>query len=293
MSVENLVVFCGGCVIIKSTTNQTIRGHMHVITPSSERGFAHLGIILAVAGVVVIGGLVAWRFLGADKAVETATSSLAQKLASAKCDYDDKDLCKFFVSWKEHDSYTMVSTGTDKVTGDKSTLTFEVDGKNTRHTTTGQYAMDTITIGEKTMYLKAANGVWWKQNLKEPEGPNGSDTTPAMDFEEPATGKSEDVATTSYKLLGKEACGKLTCFKYQVLAPGGVDSTEYIWFDTKDYQLRRSLSDSPDMTNETTFSYDHVTVKAPSSFKELGPNQMLMPGESEPTTLPSAADYGN
>jgi hypothetical protein len=263
---------------------------MSEYTLPSERGFAHLGIILAIVGVIGIGGLVTWRFLSAEKATEAVGSSLTQKLASAKCEYNDQDLCKFFVSWKENASYKMVSTGTDKATGAVSTLIFEIDGKNTRHTTTGQYAMDTITIDEKTMYQKAANGVWWKRTLKEPEGPNGAIGSGALDFEEPTTNKSEDVATTGYKPLGREACGKLICFKYQVLEPSNSTSTEYIWFDTKDYQIRRSLSESPQSSNDTVYSYGNITVEAPSSYKELGPNQMLLPGVSEPTTLPTSAD---
>ena len=258
----------------------------------SERGFGHIGIILAVVGVIAIGGLVAWRFMGANKsATDTAADSIAQQIAQAKCEYDDKDLCKFFVSWKAHEKYRMVSTSTDKQTGAKSAMTFEIDGDNTHSVMTGDFASETISIGPRTTYIKAANGVWWKQTI--PEAEKQTTTDPQVDFDEPATDSSQpsDAPKTTYKSLGKEACGTLTCFKYQVVNEGDTSTTEYLWFDTKDYQIRRTTSDNETASTDVTFSYDAVTVKAPASFKELAPNQYLLPGQSEPTTAPSAADF--
>lgn len=265
----------------------------HTSSTSSQKGFAHLGIILAVAGVLVIGGLVTWRFLDAQKSDGSTSLSteLAKKLASANCEYDDKELCKFFVGWKEHKQYKMVSTTTDKESGKKSTMTYEIDGDNTHSILTGEYASETIMIGTRTIYTKTPNGTWWKQTSPETEAPT-TDTTPSVDLEEPEGEESKTKDTSSYKSLGKEACGSLTCFKYQIVDTNRPESTEYIWFDTKSYQLRRSLSEDATFSSNTTFSYDGVTVKAPANAKELGPNQYIMPGENEPTTMPSAADYG-
>lgn len=269
---------------------------MKSLSPRShnQTGFAHLGIILAVVGVVAIGALVAWRFMGTAKdSTASVSSELAQKIASAKCEYDDKDLCKFFVSFKEHKQYKMVTTaaGYEGENG-PTTSTYEVDGDNWRSVTTGQYASEIIMIGEFTTYTKAPNGTWWKQTREPSDAPVDTELTPTdtTDFEEPTTDETAD--PTIYKALGKEACGTLTCFKYQVVDKSSEGTTQYIWFDTKDYQLRRTTYASDGMSSDTTFSYDKVSVKAPGSFKELGPNQYLMPGENEPTTMPTAADYG-
>lgn len=257
---------------------------------SSQHGFAHLGIILAIVGVVVVAGLVAWRFMGANGALNIATGGLSEKLASAKCDYDDKDLCKFFVSWKEHQQYKMV-TSTALEDGSTMSSTYEISGDNSHMVTTGQYASEVIMIGELTTYTKAADGTWWKQTREKTETPDTAvtETTETVDFEEPTAEQAKDA--TTYKALGKEACGDLTCFKYQVLSKGTESTTQYIWFDTKDYQLRRTTYDGGGMKSDTSFSYENVSVKAPANFKELGPNQYLVPGQSEPATMPSAADY--
>jgi hypothetical protein len=43
--------------------------------------------------------------------------------------------------------------------------------------------------------------------------------------------------------------------------------------------------DSESFTTDATFSYDNVSVTAPTGFKTLNSNQTLMPGQNEPTTL--------
>lgn len=257
---------------------------------TNQSGIAHLGIILAVVGVVTIGGLIAWRYLGATSSTST-NDSIAQQLASAKCEYDDKDLCKFFVSWKAHTQYKMVSSTTDKSTGETSIMTYEIDGDNTHSIMTGAYASEIISIGKNTTYTKAANGTWWKQTTQETTPTDVDNSTPDVDFEEPADSDAPEATQPTYKSLGKEACDSLTCFKYQVVYPDNTEQTEFLWFDDKSYQLRHTVNEDASSKSDTKFSYDNVTVKAPSNFKELGPNQYLMPGENEPTTMPTAADY--
>ena len=263
-------------------------------TSSSQSGFGHIGLILAVVGVVTLGGLIAWRYLGAQKSPATsAGTSLAQQLASAKCDYDDKDLCKFFVSWKQHDNYRMTSKSVDKKENSTTSITYDVQGDKTYSLIKSPaFNSTTITVGARTTYILAADGTWWKQTLPENEQTTTTESVPKVELNEPSEETTDTAAPkTEYKLSGKEACGKLTCFKYQVLNPETPGTTEYIWFDDKDYQLRRSTSDSAEFSSDMTFTYDNVVVKVPTSYKELAPNQVLMPGASEPTTIPTAADF--
>jgi hypothetical protein len=92
---------------------------------------------------------------------------------------------------------------------------------------------------------------------------------------------------TTYKNLGTEACEKLTCYKYQVIDTGVPDDTQYIWFDNKDYQLRRTRYEGKDgSVSESTYSYNKFNITVPSPVKELGKNQYLVPGDAEPQTMP-------
>ena len=267
---------------------------MKTSSDSQQYGFGHIGLILAVVGVLSLGGLIAWRYLGAQKpAPSSAATSLAQQLATAKCDYDDKDLCKFFVSWKQHDNYRMSSKSVDKKENATTSITYDVQGDKTYSLIKSPaFNSTTITVGARTTYILAANGTWWKQTLPENEQTTATETVPKVELNDPSEETTDTAAPkTEYKLVGKEACGKLTCFKYQVLNPDVSGTTEYIWFDNKDYQLRRSTSESADFSSDMTFTYDGVVVKVPATYNDLAPNQVLMPGASEPTTIPTAADF--
>lgn len=249
---------------------------------TSQQGFS-LGIIIAIVALVAVGGLVAWRVLGTNNGGDSVLNPVEKKIAEANCEYDDKDLCKFFVSFKQHKSYKMSSVTTSD--GQTSTMSYEVDGDKYHSVMTGDFANETIVIGKDT-YTKAPNGTWWKQTAQT-QNDDEAVSAPEVDYEEPTDDKDQpEAAKTTYKALGKEACGDLTCFKYQVIDPESADQTEYLWFDDKDYQLRRSVSEGPGSKSDTSFSYGNISVKAPDSYKTLQSNQYLMPGQNEPVTLP-------
>lgn len=253
----------------------------------NQSGIAHVVIVLLV--VAVLGGIGAAGYIVMTKnkkaSPEAALNTAVAKAAKEECKkLDDKDLCKFFSSWELSKKYRMSSTDPG---GSKSV--FELDGDKSRITMTGgEYSMDVITI-DKTTYTKAGD-VWYKQTIKTPDQDVAKDYK--QDFAEPEESTETTEDKTTYKSLGKEACGNLTCFKYEVVDPAHADEKQFIWFDTKDYQLRKSRSETKDGVSEQTYEYTNVKISVPSPVKELGPNQYIVPGQSEPMTLPSAADLG-
>src|SRR3712207_952313 len=97
------------------------------------RGVAHVVMILAVVAVVGVAAFAGMRVMKKDKQSNNGSSAeLAKLISEAKCEYDDKDLCKFFVSWKEHKQYRMSSTSTGEGAG---TMVMEVDGDKNRMAT--------------------------------------------------------------------------------------------------------------------------------------------------------------
>lgn len=246
----------------------------------------HVLLIVFVVVTVAAIGLFAWKNM--KKNANEVSGDLTSKLASAKCDYDDKDLCKFFTSYKEHKSYKMTLKNTPKAEGVESTSIIESEGTDKTHMTMNGdgISIETITIGKST-YTKATDGIWWKQTIKEdtPKQEQAPDIT-STKLDEP-TNNEPEAQKTQYKKVGKEACGKLECFKYQVIDPGAEDTTQFIWFDTKDYQIRKMVTENSGAKAEMEYSYENVKISEPSPVKELGPNQYLMPGQSEPTTLPT------
>ncbi len=248
-----------------------------------NRGIAHLELIVLVVVVALIGGA-GYLVYSKNKDNGGTNSSLsdAVKEAAKNCDLDDKDLCKFFASWTDTEKMRMISTST--ADGETTTMTFEKDGDKTYLKSEGGMSYEVITIGDTT-YTKAPNGTWWKQTHKanDQDSPVGDID---IDFEEPSS--SDEAEATRYEKLGKEACGNLSCFKYQVITPGS-DGTEYLWFDDKDYLVRKTRTEYEGTVSEVTFEYDNISISEPSPVRELGENQYLMPGEDEPVTLPSDA----
>ena len=249
-----------------------------------QRGVGHIGLILAVVVVLALGGVGYFVYTkNKDGKLTPEQKALQTALQNAKCDYDDKDLCKFFTSYKVQKYFTINTVSESD--GETSTMLIKTEGEDKSHIKIeGETAYEIITIGNTT-YTKAADGTWWKQTSEDQDTSSQSDVV--TDLDEP---ESTEAAQTQYKKIGKEACGKLTCFKYQVLDPDDTASTNYMWFDDEDYQMRRSLTESSDGKTDATYSYDKVSIKEPSPVKELGPNQYMVPGQTEPTTLPSAGD---
>ena len=70
--------------------------------------------------------------------------------------------------------------------------------------------------------------------------------------------------------MGKEPCdNNLMCFEYKVSESGMVN--QYIWFDTKEYQLRKLVAGSPGGTTEMKLGYKPVTVTAPPAQNVVSP----------------------
>lgn len=248
---------------------------------TKEQGIALIIPIIA-AVVVLIGvlGYVAWQNFVVKGSGNLAMDA-ASKQAREECEKEnDKDICRFLTSWKADQKYRMTS-----VNGDSKSI-FEIDGDKVHMTVTGEVTYDVISI-DKATYTKAGD-VWYKQIVKDP----AQDATAGgkVDFTEPRDDETTETKdTTVYTSLGKEACGDLTCFKYEIVNSENKESKEFIWFDDKDYKLRRTLSQSPQGNSEATFEYDNVTVSVPSPVKDLAEDQYIIPGQSEPQTMPSGA----
>lgn len=251
-----------------------------------QRGLAHLALILVVLAVVGVIGFTGYKVLGGkdkDSSVAgTVTDKAIQEAAKAECDkINDDDLCKFYTKYKTHTNYRMVSKDSK---GTESTI--EIDGENSYMKMGGETQFEIISIG-KTTYTKAGD-TWYKKTEANPQAPKTDDFK--VDLDEPAEETEKDVPEdkTVYKKIGKEACGNLQCFKYQIIDPEAQPTDkQFIWFDDKDYQMRRFTVESADGVNDTTFEYAGVTVKVPSPAKELGPNEYVMPGSNEVMTMPS------
>lgn len=242
----------------------------------NQQGFI-IPIIVAVVVIVLAAGG-AWYYLSHKTGDANPLSALQKTTAglylNPNCDYKDADLCKFLNNWPKQQNYTMAITSTDK-DGAKSTGTFQIDGQTKTHLimSGNDQSYNTITIDNTTYTKDPSDNKWWKQTIT-------TDNTSSQDnfkFEVPSATASAEERTTFTK-EGKEACGNLTCFKYHSMTGNSMDSMEEVWFDDSQYLLRKIESMSTDGSKSTIeYSYDKVSISAPSPIKEATANQTIMP----------------
>lgn len=256
---------------------------MKKLSPLGQRGIGHIEVIVIAIVLALIGLAGWWVISNQNKDTADGGKSLQSIIKNAKCDYADKDLCKFFTGWKEQKHYTITAKQTDEE-GEAFDMTIRAEGDSKTHMQMGgKLNYEVISINNAT-YTKAGN-TWWKQSSQSQNSTNdfSKETVDNYKLKEP----TKEEVEARYKKVGKEACGNLTCFKYEFIDDEDADSKQYIWFDTKDYLLRRMQSTSHDNTFDASFSYDKFSISVPSPVKELGPDQFLVPGQAEPTTMPS------
>lgn len=264
------------------------------INVRNQKGMVPVAVIALIVIVIGVAGFAGWRITQKDTASKDANNTGSsqttvsdedmQKVADAcKDEINDEDVCKFFTSWGDIKQFSIVSTGnSDGVT---TTSTIKIDGDKTYMKADGAIAYEVITIGD-TMYTKSGD-FWWKQTTPPTQsGQSSGVNADEFKYEAPTT---EEIASnkTTYQKLGKEACGDLQCFKYKVVSSDEAESNEFIWFDDKDYLVRKTRSESAGGGyNEQIYSYENSAISEPSPVKELGANQYIVPGQSEPMTLP-------
>jgi hypothetical protein len=263
----------------KRTTKRTLK-----LQKGKISGVAMIAI---AAAVLVIGG--GAFFLSKNGSSSNPVGGLVRATLNSNCELKDPELCKFVNNWKTLGDYTMTSASSDK-SGIKMETLFEISGDEKSHMLVKQDSkdmMESITIGNTTYTKDFTDNKWTKFTYEEgKENEVTKDIMEQTEFDD--TKAIED--KTEYKSLGKESCGNLNCFKYQVITPGD-SSTQYIWFDDKDYLLRKqSVTDQDGNTFEGTFSYDKISISEPSPIKE-GTAESMYGGEMPKMSEGDKAEY--
>ena len=239
---------------------------------SNQQGVAHL--LFIVLGVVVVAaiGFAAWKVSSNSKSTTSSSSSTSKTAAvntAALADacnkaVKDANLCKFASHYNPNASYKAVDTST--TTEGNGTLTILSDGKGNSSVLSSANGVDTsfVSLNGATYLQDPSSGTWIKYSSG-----SGAPTT-----NNPADGlklSASDITaggTISYTNLGTEACGSLTCYKYQVNDTTQPVATEYVWFSNSDYQLHEFYVKNSNGTNDMTFTYQNVSITAPSPVQD-------------------------
>ncbi len=240
-------------------------------------------VLLLVLGVLAAGGyVVLTKFasgggamgLLAGKVSELTGTALVPLISESElADIEDPLIRKHLVKQFSQRAYRV--TGTSSGIGNGKTVT-ETDFRSLTdfrmhmlQVMDGKEVSDIIIIGDTTYVKDYKDGAWWMQKQKDQK----DKTTELVEDPErftPESMKEEALKKTkvTYKSLGQEACGTLTCHKYEEI--GGEDSGKRtFWFDTKDLLLRREEGGFGEFTSTTEYSYDDISIKAPSPTKQV------------------------
>ena len=242
-----------------------------------EQGLGH--VLLAIIIVVVLGviGFAGYTVANrnspkASTKTTTTTSSSEKSADDTGCvsTYHDANLCKFAGN-ANLDKLAYKATATVAGSDSPGEFTVESDGKgNSSVSTTGAgQTFNAITL-DGNSYIQTGS-VWY-------EYPKDSSTNDASNTGDTNPASGVDLVLGSgvtYKPEGTEACGSLTCFKYEVTDTAQPSSVQTVWFDNQHYLIRRWQSaDTADGKTTTTIlevSYPgNVTITKPSPVQVIG-----------------------
>lgn len=239
---------------------------------TNQRGFSKVVLLAIIAGALVVGGG-AYYLLTKDK--DNSDSSVNTNLtADSACSQylDDDDFCKYASNVAVKRNYKVTATTTTNEAS-TSTMIIETDdkGNNSSKITTGDNVIQSVTFNNTYYMLDTSDNTW----IKYPTAQTNplEETEIDFDFAEEESKPAE--SRIQYKSLGKEACGDLTCFKYQMVDPSSSDSEILIWFDDQDYLTRKMTTKTTEGTMEMIYSYEPINITEPSPVKDLGTNDEL------------------
>ncbi len=234
---------------------------------NDSKGFAHLILILAIAGMVGVGGLTFWRISsynnnedasGRQTVAPDGTSSNSATVSDdCVAQTGDENICRLGAI-SDLSQYSSVVTM--KMNGTTSVIKY--DGKGNSEVTLGGDPAG-ITIGSRNyIYVMDA---WYDAGGDDTQVPKTS--VPSFGF---AT-----TAGIKYENKGKEACGNDTCFRYHM--SGGLlrEGVVNALIGDKDY-LPRLIDSKGGLLGDLTMSvvYKPITITAPAGAQ---PISSLMP----------------
>ena len=237
-----------------------------------QNGIAHIMIVVVLVLVAAIGGV--GYYVSTKNKDSSGKSSVSKELSASTKALDDacnkslsdKDFCKFASNWSELTNYkSTVSTSSPEGT---TVMTAETENSDKSRVVTkinGKESAAYVIIGKDFYTKDEADGAWTKytdDSTTKPVTTNIKEDVKVSDFTNEA-----ETSKTKYKKIGKEACQNLTCFKYQIIDSSDLKTEQFVWFDTKDFLLRRTTTKSADGTTDMILSYGNVKVSAPSPVK--------------------------
>ena len=281
------------CMARKRTQRKTAR----VKNPSFKKYYGKFSPVLIIVIVVAIAVLAgAGYFLfgkggkGASPLGSKGNSFMGQKVKESDFAYIEDELLRKHYAAQANQTKFKVNSASSGF-GGTSAMEYDMQGDTYKYRTTQSgegIQSDMIVIGDTTYIKDFKDGKWWKQTQK-PEEENTEIQDQIEEYTVDPVEEQTQFQSMQYNNLGEGACGDLTCYKYEEVDPSNADSGKRtFWFDTKDYLLRKDMSEYGEFSSTNEYFYDDISVKAPSPTKDVpeGRNiyEYMISGGNEPAT---------
>jgi hypothetical protein len=231
-----------------------------------SRGFAPLLIVLLIVALVGAGGFAYWRISSyndnkdtkgktssADKTAGTNTATLSKECVAQT---GDENICHLgaIADLSNYASEVHMTMGEGE---EANSSVIKFDGKGNHFIDAGQ-GVQGMSIGGH--YYANMDGTWYDTGSDPSQSPKAS--VPSMGF---AT-----TAGIKYENLGKEPCGKDTCFHYKLTGGAVGDGVVTTLFGDKDY-LPRTIDSTGGLIGKLsmTIEYKDITLTAPEGAKPI------------------------
>ena len=227
-------------------------------------------------------GLLALIILLVGIAIFTGTKRIGEinknagKTTEQRCvDYvNDRELCRFIAVQETAGFSNYISTTVEITDGQELTTTLEVESPDRMRSVTTELVAERQAYVQldTTSYVKDyADGIWatYTDPTYTPET-----NSIVYDFSS-ATSEDTVLFRDNYLYVGSEACGSLTCLKYQVKDSERPNATAFLWFDNQSYLIQRYQSLDGTSQVETRYVYQPVTITAPSPVKTVSEDEIM------------------
>ena len=199
----------------------------------------------------------------AEKAAEKA--AIAEMLAN--CKYD-KEICNYFVAQaKAMEKGVIISTTAKLEDYGVTTSEMKMNGNDMEINSykDGELESSMISFEGVTYFKDLKDGSWYSMGSA---GENVGDPKETL-IEIQATYNEENLDMQINK-VGSEACGNLTCDKYEIIdILGEAESKSYVWIDTKEHLARKMEFTFQGGSNIMEYRYEAVQISKPSPIKEI------------------------
>jgi hypothetical protein len=269
--------------------------------PSQHAGFSPIVLlVIVVVGVVLVGGvfITVNKFMGG--ALPGAPALLGGAMRASEKDFEfvtDPLVRKNFVAQANQTSFRTSVQSSGK--GDSPTVSeVELKGdtvnfRTIEKDTNGKEKSQMIMIGDTTYVKDYKDGKWWIEKPKV-QPTSGVQVTTEETSLKPEDFKNElaKKKASEFKQLTREACGSLMCYKYQEIDPENNEGSRIFWFDDGKYLLRKEEYAFGEFKTTNEYSYDNISVSAPSPTKDVPPGKSIYEYIYSETGLPETGNQG-